>query len=118
MWANTVLASGKAIALIIYTGKETRMSMNSREARNKIGSLDEEVNFMAKLLFLFMIIFSAGIVFLKGFNEGWVMTFFRFVLLLSTIIPISLKVNVDIAKSVFSYLINTDEEIPETVARN
>lgn len=42
MWANTVLASGKIyglreikrfiifIGLVIYSGKETRMSMNSR----------------------------------------------------------------------------------------
>lgn len=29
LWANTVLASGKAFCLVIYTGKETRMAMNS-----------------------------------------------------------------------------------------
>ena len=30
LWANTVLASGKILGLVTYTGKETRMAMNSR----------------------------------------------------------------------------------------
>ena len=37
MWANTVLASGKAIGIVMYTGKETRIEMNSRDPRTKIG---------------------------------------------------------------------------------
>jgi phospholipid-translocating ATPase len=39
MWANTVLCSGKILGLIIFTGKETRMAMNSKDAREKRGSL-------------------------------------------------------------------------------
>lgn len=68
MWANTVLASGKALGLVLYTGTETRMAMNTSEARNKIGALDLEVNFLAKMLFIFMILLSGLIVFLKGFH--------------------------------------------------
>lgn len=30
LWCNTVLSSGKIQALVIFAGKETRSSMNSR----------------------------------------------------------------------------------------
>ena len=38
--------------------------------------------------------------------------------MLSSIIPISLRVNLDIAKLYYSYLINNDPDIPQTIARN
>jgi magnesium-transporting ATPase (P-type) len=45
LWSNTVLAtSGYILASVIYTGKETRSEMNSKEARVKIGKFDLEVN--------------------------------------------------------------------------
>ena len=44
--------------------------------------------------------------------------FFRFILLLCSIIPISLRVNLDMAKIYYSHCINTDKEIDGTVARN
>jgi len=47
------------------------------------------------------------------------MFYFRVVLLLSALYPdISLRVNLDLAKMWYSYCINIDDEIPETVARN
>ena len=46
------------------------------------------------------------------------MFFLRVVLLLSSIIPISLRVNLDLAKLYYSFCINTDEEIGGSVARN
>lgn len=44
--------------------------------------------------------------------------YFRFVLLLSSIIPISLRVNLDFSKLVFSHKINTDKDIQGALARN
>ena len=58
------------------------------------------------------------IILFQGFNGLWYMQFIRYVLLLSSIIPISLRVNLDIAKGFFSYFINIDNEIPGTTARN
>ena len=46
------------------------------------------------------------------------MFFLRCVLLLSSIIPISLRVNLDLAKLYYAFSINTDEEIHGTLARN
>jgi len=42
----------------------------------------------------------------------------RLLVMLSSIIPISLRVNLDFAKLYYSYLINNDEEISGTIARN
>lgn len=66
LWANTVLASGKIAGMVIYTGRETRMAMNSRQPRTKFGRLDNEVNFLAKLLFVMMLALSIVLVILDG----------------------------------------------------
>ena len=94
MWSNTVLAtSGFVLALVIYTGKETRTEMNSKDPRVKVGKFDLEVNRLSKFLFLFMVMMAFCIVALNGFRGTWWINFFRFILLLSAIIPISLRVN-------------------------
>lgn len=43
MWANTVLACGTAIGLVVYTGRETRFVMNTTLPESKVGMLDMEV---------------------------------------------------------------------------
>lgn len=99
LWANTVLASsGWVLGIIVYTGMETRAQMNGKQANTKTGKLDLEVNRLSKFLFFFMILLSFGIVALSGFEGNYLINFFRFVLLLSAIIPISLRVNLDMGK--------------------
>ena len=73
--------------------------------------LDKEVNNLSKLLFCLMVVLALAISSLNGFNGNEAMFFLRCVLLLSSIIPISLRVNLDLAKLYYSYRINTDEEI-------
>ena len=69
MWANTVLAtSGHVLAVVVYTGKETRTEMNSKEARVKMGKFDLEVNRLSQILFVFMIVLALGIVALDKFR--------------------------------------------------
>lgn len=119
LWSNTVLAStGFILGQVVYTGKETRSSMNAREPNTKIGKLDMEVNRLSKFLFFFMICISLGIVALDEFKGGWIIKFFRFILILSYIIPISLRVNLDMAKIYYSYCIYKDKEIDGTIPRN
>ena len=119
LWANTVLAStGYILGLVLYTGKETRSMMNARDAATKVGKLDLELNRLSKLLFVFMLIVSLVVVAMDEFQGLWVIKFFRFVLLLSYIIPISLRVNLDMAKIYYSYCIYGDEEIAGTIPRN
>jgi phospholipid-translocating ATPase len=65
-----------------------------------------------------MCILSVIIVIVGGLSEYWMLDLFRQILLLSSIIPISLRVNLDISKIVFSYKINNDKQIPGALARN
>lgn len=92
--------------------------MNSKLPTSKTCLLDLEINYLSKILFVLMLILSASIVLLNGFHGEWLMFYFRVVLLLSSIIPISLRVNLDLAKMWYSYCINIDTQIPGTVARN
>ena len=121
LWANTIIASSNATGIVIYTGRETRTQKNNSEPQPKFGSIDLEINAISKALFIFMFLCSILIVALSGFPgtlEVNIINVFRFLLLLSSIIPISLRVNLDFAKIIYSYKINTDENIPGTIARN
>lgn len=65
-WANTVVASGTAVGIVIYTGPETRSMMNNNEPRSKVGLLDYEVNELTKLLFAAVVILAFAMICLKG----------------------------------------------------
>ena len=92
--------------------------MSTKKPRSKYGSLDLEINYLAKVLFILMIVLAFIIIFMEGIHGSWWFKFFRCVLLLCAIIPISMRLNLDIAKAYYSYKINTDNEIPNTVARS
>ena len=92
--------------------------MNAREPNTKFGKLDMELNRLSKILFLFMMLIAGGLVALDQFSGHWVIKFFRFILLLSSIIPISLRVNLDMAKIYYGYCIYKDNEIKGTIPRN
>lgn len=72
IWANTVLASsGFILGMVLHTGQETRMAMNTSQPRMKIGKLDLEVNWLSKVLFVMMCLISLVIVALDGFTGNW-----------------------------------------------
>uniref|UniRef100_A0A672GC95 Phospholipid-transporting ATPase n=1 Tax=Salarias fasciatus TaxID=181472 RepID=A0A672GC95_SALFA len=117
LWASTVVASGTVIGVVIYTGKETRSVLNTSYAKNKVGLLDLELNRLTKALFLAQVVLSVVMVALQGFVGPWFRNLFRFVVLFSYIIPISLRVNLDMGKSAYGWMIMKDENIPGTVVR-
>ncbi|XP_063307716.1 probable phospholipid-transporting ATPase IIB isoform X2 [Pelobates fuscus] len=117
LWASTVVASGTVIGVVIYTGKETRSVMNTSNPKNKVGMLDLELNQLTKALFLALVALSVVMVTLQGFVGPWYRYLFRFLLLFSYIIPISLRVNLDMGKAAYGWLIMRDENIPGTVVR-
>ena len=104
--------------MVVYTGRETRAQMNNQQPRTKVGLLDQEINFLSKILFALMVLFAATIVVLNGFHGNFALRFFRFILLLCSIIPISLRVNLDLAKIWYSHSIDSDKQIHETITRN
>ncbi|XP_028908503.1 probable phospholipid-transporting ATPase IIB isoform X2 [Ornithorhynchus anatinus] len=117
LWASTVVASGTVIGVVIYTGKETRSVMNTSNPKNKVGLLDLELNQLTKALFLALVVLSVVMVTLQGFVGPWHRNLFRFLLLFSYIIPISLRVNLDMGKAAYGWMIMKDETIPGTVVR-
>ena len=118
VWSGTVVASGRLVGLVVYTGVETRAVMNSASPRSKVGLLDLQINNLTKLLFLAVLTLTMVMMCLKGFSGPWYRYFFRFLLLFSYIIPISLRVNLDLAKAYYSWMIQRDEEISGTVVRS
>lgn len=120
LWANMKIASGEVLGIVIYCGKETRIELNNRETEMKYGKTDEEVNQMTKYLFTILAILSFLILILSGkiIQRDGIIFFMRIFVLMSSIIPISLKVNIDFAKLFYSLVINQDEHIKGAVTRN
>jgi phospholipid-translocating ATPase len=94
------------------------MAMNITSPRQKVGKLDLEVNWMTKVLFVVMCLVAAGIIIADGFAGQWYFKYFRLILLLCAIIPISMRINLDLAKVWYSYCIQNDDSIPGCIARN
>nr|GAT57602.1 predicted protein [Mycena chlorophos] len=117
LWANTVLAAGSAVGLVVYTGSETRAVMNTSHPETKVGLLDLEINNLAKILCTVTFVLSVVLVALNGFRGPAYIYIVRFLILFSSIIPISLRVNLDMGKTVYAHEIMADDEIPGTIVR-
>lgn len=117
LWANTVLAAGRAIGMVVYTGRETRTVMNTSHPQTKVGLLDLEINRLSKILCAVTLTLSVLLVALNGFRGKWYIYVMRFLILFSSIIPISLRVNLDMGKTVYARQIMGDRDIPHTIVR-
>ena len=106
IWCGAVVASGTATGLVVYTGPECRAAMNNSTPRSKVGLLDWELNGLTKVLFLATVVLSIILVVLKGFDGPWYIYIFRFILLFSYLVPISLRVNLDMGKIFYSQLVD------------
>jgi phospholipid-translocating ATPase len=121
-WANTVIAShATTLAVIVYTGPQTRSALSTSPSRSKTGLLEYEINSLTKILCFLTLALSIILVALEGFNNTkgniWYVKIMRFLVLFSTIVPISLRVNLDMGKSVYSWFIQRDPGIPGAVVR-
>ncbi|KAL6700924.1 hypothetical protein J3F84DRAFT_359642 [Trichoderma pleuroticola] len=121
-WANTVIASqGTTFAVILYTGPQTRSALSTSPSRSKTGLLEYEINSLTKILCALTLALSIILVALEGFEKSgenaWYIKIMRFLVLFSTIVPISLRVNLDLGKSAFSRFIQRDPGIPGAVVR-
>ncbi|KAL4918094.1 hypothetical protein BDW62DRAFT_182351 [Aspergillus aurantiobrunneus] len=121
-WANTVLASNTiTYAVIIYSGSQTRAALSTSPSRSKVGLLEYEINNLTKILCALTLTLSVVLVALEGFqptnDKEWYVAIMIYLILFSTIIPMSLRVNLDMAKSVYGRFIERDKDIPDTVVR-
>lgn len=60
----------------------------------------------AQVLFFLMVVLAFVEVALKGLEGHWMIYFFRFIILFSSIIPISMRVNLDMGKTLYSVLVS------------
>ncbi|KAI5285742.1 putative aminophospholipid-translocase, partial [Ascosphaera aggregata] len=121
-WASTVLASNTiTYAAVIYTGPQTRSAMSTSPSRSKVGLLEYEINNLTKILCILTLSLSVILVALEGFqptnDKPWYIAIMIYLILFSTIIPMSLRVNLDMAKSMYGRFIEKDQGIPDTVVR-
>ncbi|KAH6642229.1 phospholipid-translocating P-type ATPase-like protein [Boeremia exigua] len=122
IWANTVVASScSLLAVVVYTGPQTRQALSTSPSRSKTGLLELEINALTKWLCVFTLSLSFILVALAGFREidgrEWYVNMMRFLILFSTIVPVGLRVNLDMGKSVYAWFIEHDESIKGTVVR-
>ena len=121
-WANTVLASNAIVlAVVVYTGAQTRQALSTSPSRSKAGLLEYEINNLTKILCALTLTLSIALVAIRGIEgrpgQQWYVAVTRFLILFSTIVPISLRVNLDMGKSVYARFIERDHDIPGTVVR-
>jgi phospholipid-translocating ATPase len=118
LWANTVLASGHVLGLVVYTGKETRSALNRNTPQTKRGHTELEVNVLTKILFVMLFLLALVMVALQRFAGTWLVALARFIVMFSSVIPISMRVNLDMAKLVYSFFIMMDKSISGAIVRN
>lgn len=82
------------------------------------GILDVEVNHLTVVLCILQVLLGFVLVIGGLFKGVWWLNYFKFLILISSIIPISMRVNLDFAKLVYSFSIVTDPDIPGCTVRN
>lgn len=66
LWANTVVATGAVLGIVVYTGPETRLRMNTSNPGVKTGILELEINRVAKVLCVTVFVLSVVLVAANG----------------------------------------------------
>lgn len=118
VWCNTVVANGKITGVICYTGTETRSSLNTVPSAIKIDRFEKEMNQYSGVLFGLLFVTSFLIAASNGITSNFPILLVRFVLLFSYIIPISMRVNLDMSKLIFAQRISKDKKIEGAILRN
>ena len=122
VWSGCQVNKSEIYGLVIAVGRDTRLQKNSRNVKiQKITDVDKKVNMFSIILFVMMVVLSVIDAILQGtLNYGieqFLVSTTRFVILLSFLIPISLKLFLMIGRFGYSSQISSDEEIEGTVCK-
>ncbi|EAN33056.1 phospholipid-translocating P-type ATPase family protein [Theileria parva strain Muguga] len=117
VWMNSIVASGTIHGLTIYIGKDARACLNSKRAKMKYGLFEKELNRLFIVLILIMLVMCVMMLCPNGFMSMWYVTFLKYLLLFSTVVPLSLRISLEIAKYVYNRAIVLDNKIPQTMPR-
>lgn len=126
------------LGVVLYTGKDSKIQQNGAEARYKVSTLEQKLHKMIIYLFGFQVILGIVAVAVKrgykknlgGFdfdqyleengstgNDTAFYVFIRYFLLLNSLIPISLIVNLEMVRLVQAYFIGKNIEL-KNIRRN
>lgn len=119
LWMNTVVASsGSALALVLYTGKETRAMLNTQQPTTKISRIEHELSKITFALCIMAFGLALAMSFCPVNRPLWYVYCFRFVILFSYVIPVSLRINVDLSRTLYNVAIERDSQIQGTLVRS
>ena len=119
------------IALVVFTGRETKMSMTRNVPPTKWSTIDHLFNYLAMFIFVVQVVLVATCAFLSctrlkahaslwylggnsdpvNFSEYFPILPLRYLMMLSPMVPLSFKVMVEVSKVYVSYVIRWDEDI-------
>lgn len=119
IWSGSTIAGDETVGVVVYTGKETKTEMTKEEPVHKLGVTEREINMITGICIGLLF----GVVLLMTIcNSIWgsftFIAFMRYVILAAPMIPISLRVNLEVSKIFYSLLINYDPNIPGCTVRN
>ncbi|KAF8566484.1 hypothetical protein P879_04792 [Paragonimus westermani] len=114
------------IGATVYTGKETKLSLNGKQAKRKYSSREARSNIILLTfiisMFLLAIIFASVFISWTTFNQrstwyipkakqtpwSFVQDVFRFIFILNYLIPISIIITLEFQQLLIAYLISSD----------
>jgi phospholipid-transporting ATPase len=126
--------TGWIIGTVAFTGRDTKVMLNSQKSRLKVSNLERKLNNVIIFLFfiqiLICILISGATAIYDEIkddnqeaylgdgnsNENVFLNFFSYFLLLATLIPISLIVTLEVIKTIQAYFIAQDAQMFEPEA--
>ena len=117
MWASTALVSVDAVALVLYVGGDTRALRNTQPAATKFGRTERELTAFIQLMFAIMLFCSLAVVLSTRNYSRFPSKLFRYLILFSHMIPMSLRLNLDLCKIVYLYVLQADTDLAGTDVR-
>lgn len=122
------------IGVVLFTGNDSKIQQNGAEARFKVSSMEQKLHKMIVILFFIQIILSIVAVIVKYFydkgllfefdeyldnlgsegNDTLLFVFIRYFILMNSLIPISLIVNLEMVRLTQAYFIGKNIELTNT----
>lgn len=115
--AQSKIMKGNLYGVVIYTGEDTKIMKGIKKPAPKRSKSDQEVNYLSKLLFFVMVIGACILIATKGFGPSWGIQLTRYIILLGSIIPLSLKLNQNLSKLYYTKRINSDKDMKGVMAK-
>lgn len=119
------------VGVVVYTGVDTKVQQNGSDARFKVSSLEKKMHIMIVITFLIQIVLSLFAIAIKvaddsnsdvnfddyledkgadGEGQLWLI-YIRYFILMSTMIPISLIVNLEVVRVFQAYTISINLDL-------